>query len=46
LLDMPIRLPMDADAFETKLKELIMNSRHEKKVREVNADDFTKSFNR
>jgi hypothetical protein len=46
LLDLPVHLPMDPDAFETKLNELIMNSRHEKKVRQVTSEDFTKSFNR
>jgi len=46
LLDMPVRLPMDACGFEIKLQELIANSKHEKKVRQVVTDDFTKSFNR
>lgn len=46
LLDMPIKLPMDACAFETKLQELIANSKHEKKVVEIKGDDFTKSFHR
>src|SRR4051812_16838295 len=46
LLDMPIRLPMDACAFEIKLQELIANSKHEKKVVTIATDDFTKSFRR
>lgn len=46
LLDMPIKLPMDSAAFETKLQELIANSRHEKKVVKLQGDDFSKSFHR
>jgi predicted dehydrogenase len=46
LLDMPVKLPMDSCAFETKLQELIVNSRHEKKVVKIAGDDFSKSFHR
>jgi hypothetical protein len=46
LLDLPVRLPMDASAFEIKLQELIANSKLEKKVVEIKNDDFTKSFHR
>ena len=37
---------MDSKAWENKLNELIANSRHEKKVVQTTAEDFTKSFNR
>ncbi|HMJ90843.1 MAG TPA: Gfo/Idh/MocA family oxidoreductase [Candidatus Acidoferrum sp.] len=46
LLDMPVRLPMDACAFEVKLQELIANSKHEKKVVSIANEDISKSFNR
>src|ERR1051325_6208520 len=46
LIDLPVRLPMDACAFEIKLQELIANSKLEKKVVEITNDDFTKSFHR
>ena len=46
LMDMPIRLPMDACAFEIKLQELIGDSKLEKKVVEIKTDDFTQSFRR
>jgi predicted dehydrogenase len=46
LIDMPVKLPMDACAFEIKLQELIANSKLEKKVVEITNDDFTKSFHR
>ena len=46
LVDQTISLPMDGAAFETKLKELIANSRFEKKVVEIKNDDFTQSFHR
>jgi hypothetical protein len=37
---------MDSAAWEKKLNELIANSRHEKKVVQQVAEDFTKSFRR
>jgi predicted dehydrogenase len=46
LIGATVELPMDAAAFEAKLEELIAGSKHEKKVKEVSADDFAKSFNR
>ncbi len=46
LIDKPIDLPMDSAAWEAKLKELIANSTHEKKVVEVSTEDFTASFRR
>jgi predicted dehydrogenase len=46
LLDLPVRLPMDGASFETKLQELIANSKLEKKVVEIANDDFAKSFHR
>ena len=39
-----IELPMDADAYETKLNQLIAESRFEKKAATVVVEDFTKSF--
>jgi predicted dehydrogenase len=39
-----IALPLDAAAYETKLQQLIAESRFEKKVVAVAAEDFTKSF--
>ena len=41
-----VELPMDSAAWEKKLNELIANSRHEKKVVQQVAEDFTKSFRR
>ena len=46
LIGQSVELPMDSKAWETKLNELIANSRHEKKVVANTADDFTKSFNK
>ena len=46
VLDLPVHLPMDGAAFETKLQELIASSKLEKKVVEIKNDDFTKSFHR
>lgn len=46
LLGQTVELPMDSKAWETKLNELIANSKHEKKVVAVQTDDFTKSFRR
>ena len=39
-----IDLPMDSGAWEAKLKELIANSTHEKKIVEVSSEDFAASF--
>jgi predicted dehydrogenase len=44
LIHQTIDLPMDSQAWETKLNELIANSKHEKKVVQTQAEDFTKSF--
>lgn len=46
LIDQPVNLPMDGAAWEAKLKDLIANSTHEKKVVEVSTEDFTASFRR
>lgn len=46
LINESIKLPMDGLAWEKKLQQLISESRYEKKVVKVSADDFTKSFNR
>jgi len=46
LMSQTIELPMDGAAFEKKLQQLIAESKFEKKVVEIKADDFTKSFNR
>jgi hypothetical protein len=46
LIDQTVALPMDSAAWEKKLNQLIAESRHEKKVVQVAAEDFTKSFNR
>ncbi len=46
ILDLPVKLPMDAASFEIKLQELIAASKLEKKVVEISNDDFTKSFHR
>jgi predicted dehydrogenase len=46
LANQTVELPLDASAYETKLKELIASSRFEKKVVEISNEDFTKSFNR
>ncbi len=46
LINQTIELPMDGAAWEKKLNQLIAESRHEKKVVQVQTDDFTKSFNR
>jgi predicted dehydrogenase len=46
LIDDTIELPMDSAAWERKLNQLIAESRHEKKVVQTTAEDFTKSFNR
>lgn len=44
LLDRTIEMPMDSAAFEKKLKQLISESKLEKKVLEVSNEDFAKSF--
>ena len=46
LINQNVELPMDSAAWEKKLNELIANSRHEKKVVQQVAEDFTKSFRR
>ena len=46
LINQSIDLPMDSQAWENKLNELIAASRHEKKVATVQTEDFTKSFRR
>ncbi|MBI4625427.1 MAG: Gfo/Idh/MocA family oxidoreductase [Verrucomicrobia bacterium] len=46
LIDQTVELPMESAAWEKKLNQLIAESRHEKKVVQVAAEDFTKSFNR
>lgn len=46
LVDQTINMPLDGAAFETKLNELIADSKFEKKVIEIKNEDFTRSFNR
>jgi predicted dehydrogenase len=46
MLDRPIDLPMSGAAWETKLEELIAESKITKQVKSVNADDFVSSFRR
>ena len=46
LLNQTIDLPMDSNAWEARLNELIASSRHEKKVAQTQTEDFTKSFRR
>lgn len=46
LIDQSVRLPMDSAAWEKKLNQLIAESKHEKKVVQTVAEDFTKSFRR
>jgi predicted dehydrogenase len=46
LLERTVDLPLDSAAYETRLQQLINNSKLEKKVVEVVGEDFTKSFNR
>jgi predicted dehydrogenase len=46
LIAQTVELPMDGAAWERKLNELIAGSRHEKKVVQTVAEDFTKSFRR
>lgn len=44
LLGQTVELPMDSAAYERKLQQLIAESKFEKKVQPVSAEDFTKSF--
>ena len=46
LLKGPLELPMDGEAWEKKLNELIESSTHQKKVVELSGDDFSASFRR
>ncbi|HOW65877.1 MAG TPA: Gfo/Idh/MocA family oxidoreductase [Candidatus Paceibacterota bacterium] len=46
LMDATISLPLDGSAYEKKLNQLIAESRFEKKVVEVQGEDFTRSFHR
>ena len=46
LLEQPIDLPMDGAAWEAKLNELIAESTHDKKTKEVSSKDFSASFRR
>ena len=41
-----IELPMNTAAYEKKLQQLIADSKFQKTVKEVAAEDFAKSFNR
>jgi predicted dehydrogenase len=44
LLEKTIDLPMDSQAYERKLQQLITTSKHEKRTAEVSNEDFAKSF--
>jgi predicted dehydrogenase len=44
LTNATVELPLDGAAYEGKLEALIAGSRHEKKVVQVQGEDFTKSF--
>ena len=46
LIDRTVELPLDGAAYEKKLRQLIAESRIQKKVVEVIGEDFTKSFHR
>ncbi|MBA4149397.1 MAG: Gfo/Idh/MocA family oxidoreductase [Verrucomicrobia bacterium] len=46
LIDQTVQMPMDSAAYECKLKQLIAESKIEKKVVEISSEDFTKSFTR
>ena len=46
LLGQTVELPMDGAAFEKKLRQLIAESKLEKKVVEIANEDFAKSFTR
>ena len=41
-----VTLPLNGEAYEARLKQLIAESRFEKKVVEISNDDFTQSFHR
>jgi predicted dehydrogenase len=44
LLEQSVTLPMDGAAWETKLNQLISETKHEKKTVTVSAEDFASSF--
>jgi predicted dehydrogenase len=46
LINQTVEMPMDSAAYECKLKQLISDSKVEKKVVEISSEDFTKSFTR
>ncbi len=46
LIGQTVELPLDGAAYETKLNQLIAESRFEKKTTQAAAEDFTKSFSR
>jgi predicted dehydrogenase len=46
LINETVEMPMKGHAFETKLQQLIADSKFEKKVVQVSQEDFTKSFHR
>ncbi|MDB6025742.1 MAG: oxidoreductase [Verrucomicrobiales bacterium] len=46
LIKQTVEMPMDSAAYEAKLKQLIAESKYEKKVVEISSEDFTKSFTR
>ena len=46
LLGKTVELPMESQAYERKLQELIATSKHQKKAVEVSNEDFAKSFTR
>ncbi len=46
LIDQTVQMPMDSAAYECKLKQLISESKFEKKVVEISGEDFAKSFTR
>lgn len=44
LLGQTVELPLSSQAYETRLQQLIAESRHEKKTVSVSNEDFSKSF--
>jgi predicted dehydrogenase len=44
LLDKTVELPLDGNAYEQQLLQLINNSKFEKRVKTIVGEDFTKSF--
>ena len=46
LIGQTVELPLDGAAYEAKLKQLIAESKLEKKVEEASVEDFAKSFHR